>query len=89
MAFMEHGFTILARGPDAFPAILQALDVPGPHLMGWLAIFVETRGGLVVLLLGALVPLGSISMAAILLVDMFSHGRFSPMNGVLPRQWRL
>ena len=31
--FMEHGFAKLARGPDAFPAILQALDIPftAPH----------------------------------------------------------
>jgi hypothetical protein len=28
--FMEHGFAKLARGPDAFPAILQALGVPAP-----------------------------------------------------------
>jgi hypothetical protein len=33
---MEHGFAKLARGLDAFPAILQALGVPAPHLMGWL-----------------------------------------------------
>src|SRR5712691_10898053 len=54
--FMEHGFAKLARGLDAFPAILQALDVPAPHLMGWLTILVEIVGGLAVLL-GALVPL--------------------------------
>jgi putative oxidoreductase len=51
--FMEHGFAKLARGPDAFPAILQALGVPAPHLMGWLTISVEIFGGLAVLL-GAL-----------------------------------
>src|SRR5437868_9321254 len=39
--FMEHGFAKLARGPDAFPAILQALGVPAPHLMGWLTILVR------------------------------------------------
>ena len=65
--FMEHGFAKLARGPDAFPAILQALGVPAPHLMGWLTILVEIVGGLAVLL-GALVPLASIPMAAVLLV---------------------
>ena len=54
--FMEHGFAKLARGPDAFPAILQALGVPAPHLTGWLMILVEIVGGLAVLL-GALVPL--------------------------------
>ena len=44
--FMEHGFAKLARGPDAFPMILQALGVPAPHLMGWLTILVEIFGGL-------------------------------------------
>src|SRR5215468_9946449 len=65
--FMQHGFAKLARGPDAFPTILQALGVPLPHLMGWLTILVEIVGGLAVLL-GALVPLASIPMAAVLLV---------------------
>ena len=44
--FMEHGLAKLARGPDAFPMILQALGVPAPHLMGWLTILVEIFGGL-------------------------------------------
>jgi len=69
--FMEHGFAKLARGPDAFPAILQAIGVPAPHLMGWLTIVVETVGGLAVLL-GALVPMASIPMAAVLLVATFT-----------------
>ena len=42
--FMEHGFAKLARGPDAFPAILQVLGVPAPHLLGWLTILVEIFG---------------------------------------------
>ena len=65
--FMEHGFAKLARGVDAFPTILQALGVPAPHLMGWLTILTEILGGLAVLL-GALVPLASIPMAAVLVV---------------------
>ena len=69
--FMEHGFAKLARGLDAFPAILQALGVPAPHLMGWLTIFVEIVGGLAVLS-GALVPVASIPMAAVLLVAIFT-----------------
>ena len=69
--FMEHGSAKLARGLDAFPAILQGLGVPAPHLMGWLTIFVEIVGGLAVLL-GALVPLASIPMAAVLLVAMLT-----------------
>jgi len=69
--FIEHGFAKLARGLDAFPAILQALGVPAPHLMGWLTILVEIVGGLAVLL-GVLVPLASIPMAAVLLVAMIT-----------------
>src|ERR1700745_3068032 len=69
--FMEHGFAKLARGLDAFPTILQALSVPAPHLMGWLTILVEIFGGLAVLS-GALVPLASIPMAAVLLVAMIT-----------------
>jgi len=69
--FMEHGFAKLARGPDAFPAILHAIGVPAPHLMGWLTILVEIVGGLAVLL-GALVPLASIPMAAVLLVAIIT-----------------
>ena len=69
--FMEHGFAKLARGFDAFAAILQAIGVPAPHLMGWLTILVEIFGGLAVLL-GALVPLASRPMAAVLLVAIFT-----------------
>ena len=69
--FMEHGFAKRARGLDAFPAILQALGVPAPHLMGWLTVSVEILGGLAVLL-GALVPLASMPMAAVLLVAMIT-----------------
>src|SRR5437879_5863520 len=69
--FMEHGFAKLVRGLDAFPAILQALGVPAPHLMGWLTILIEIVGGLAVLL-GALVPLASIPMAAVLLVALIT-----------------
>jgi putative oxidoreductase len=67
--FMEHGFAKLARDLDAFPAILHAIGVPAPHLMGWLTILVEILGGLAELL-GALVPLASIPMTAVLLVAM-------------------
>src|SRR5215471_18550373 len=69
--FMEHGFAKLARGPDAFPAILHALGVPAPHLMGWLTILTEIIGGLAVLL-GAFVPLFSVPMAAVLFVAMLT-----------------
>src|SRR5215475_12368662 len=69
--FTEHGFAKLARGLDAFPVILQAIGVPAPHLKGWLTVSVEIFGGLAVLI-GALVPLASIPMAAVLLVAIFT-----------------
>jgi putative oxidoreductase len=69
--FMQHGFAKLSRGPEAFTAILHAIGVPAPHLMAWLTILVEVFGGLAVLL-GALVPLASLPMAAVLLVAIFT-----------------
>ena len=69
--FMQHGFAKLSRGPEAFAAILHAIGMPAPHLMAWLTILVEVFGGLAVLL-GALVPLASLPMAAVLLVAIFT-----------------
>jgi putative oxidoreductase len=69
--FMQHGFAKLAKGPEAFAAILHAIGVPAPHLMAWLTILTEIFGGLAVLL-GAFVPLVSLPMAALLLVAIFT-----------------
>ena len=69
--FMEHGFAKLAKGPDAFANIFQAMRVPGPHFMAWSTILVEILGGLAVIL-GAFVALASVPMAAVLLVAMFT-----------------
>jgi putative oxidoreductase len=69
--FLEHGFAKLAKGPDAFANILQAIGVPGPHFMAWATILVELLGGLAVIL-GAFVKLASLPMAAVLLVAMFT-----------------
>jgi putative oxidoreductase len=69
--FMEHGFAKLSKGPDAFASILRALDVPAPHLMAWLTILTEIGGGLAVLL-GGLLTVVAIPMAAVLLVAMFT-----------------
>jgi putative oxidoreductase len=69
--FMEHGFAKLAKGPDAFANILQAIGVPQPHLMAWATVLVEILGGLAVIL-GAFVTLASLPMAAVLLVAMFT-----------------
>ena len=69
--FMQHGFAKLSRSPDAFAAILHAIGVPAPHLMAWLTILIEVFGGLAILL-GALVPVASLPMAAVLLVAIFT-----------------
>jgi len=68
--FMEHGFAKLSRGPNAFGAVLQAMNVPDPHLMASLTILIELLGGLAVLL-GAFVTLASLPMTGVLLVAMF------------------
>jgi putative oxidoreductase len=65
--FMEHGWAKLARGPESFAHILQALGMPLPNVLAWATILVELIGGAAVLL-GAFVPLVSIPMAAVLLV---------------------
>ena len=69
--FMAHGYAKIANGPDHFFAILQALGVPAPQLMGWATILVELVGGLAVLA-GAFVILASLPMAVTLLVAMFT-----------------
>jgi putative oxidoreductase len=69
--FMEHGFAKLSRGPEAFAAILHTMAVPAPHLMAWLTILTELIGGLAVLL-GALVPLVSLPMGAVLFIAMLT-----------------
>jgi len=61
--FMQHGFAKLTRGPGAFVAILQAMDVPAPHFMAWLTILTELLGGFAILL-GAFVTIVSVPMMA-------------------------
>ena len=69
--FMEHGFSKLSKGPDAFANIVQAMGVPAAHFMAWSTILVEILGGLAVIL-GACVSLASIPMAAVLLTAVFT-----------------
>jgi putative oxidoreductase len=74
--FMQHGVAKLTKGPENFAVILHALGVPAPHLMAWFSILTELFGGLAILL-GALVPIVSIPMAALLLVAIFTvHLRY-------------
>jgi len=69
--FIAHGYAKLARGPEAFVAIVHAIGVPAPYLMAWLTIGIELLGGLAVLL-GAFVPVVSLPTAAVLLVAIFT-----------------
>ena len=69
--FMAHGYAKIVNGPDHFFAILRALGVPAPQLMGWATIVIELFGGVAVLA-GAFVALASLPMAATLLVAMFT-----------------
>jgi len=65
--FFDHGLAKLEKGPEKFVAIVDALGVPLPHLMAWLAIVVEFAGGLL-MLVGAGITLLSLPMIAVLLV---------------------
>ena len=69
--FFEHGYAKLQRGPEHFISILHAIGVPLPHLLGWATILVELIGGLMILA-GALVPLASLPLIAVLLVAIFT-----------------
>ena len=67
LGFMQHGYAKLARGPDAFIAILHAMGLPFADLLGWATIAIEVVGGLLILL-GAFIPLATLPMLAVLLV---------------------
>src|SRR5262245_60354105 len=69
--FMQHGYAKLARGPDDFTNVLQAIGVPLPFLLGWATIIVELVGG-VLILLGAFVALAAIPMIVVLVVAILS-----------------
>lgn len=69
--FFEHGYAKLSRGPEAFIAILQAIGMPFPDLLGWATVIVELVGGTMILA-GAFVPLASVPMIAVLLVAIFT-----------------
>jgi putative oxidoreductase len=69
--FVAHGYAKLSKGPDAFAAILSAMNVPLPHLMAWVTICTEILGGLA-FLLGAYVTMASVPMIVVLLVAIFT-----------------
>src|SRR5215472_4264578 len=69
--FIEHGYAKLARGADAFIAILHAIGMPFAHLLAWATIVIEILGGSLILL-GAFVPLATVPMAIVLLTAIFT-----------------
>lgn len=69
--FLQHGIAKWIHGPSHFVEILQALNVPFPHLMAILTIATEILGGCAVLL-GAFIPLAAIPMIVVLLVAIFT-----------------
>jgi putative oxidoreductase len=69
--FVQHGWAKLAKGPDAFAAILQAVHVPFPHLSAYLTISVELLAG-TAFLLGALIAWASVPAVVVLLTAMFT-----------------
>ncbi|HET8554352.1 MAG TPA: DoxX family protein [Rhodanobacteraceae bacterium] len=71
LGFVEHGYAKLARGPEAFIAILHAIGMPMAHLLGWATVVVEVVGGLLILA-GAFVPVATVPMIVVLLVAIFS-----------------
>jgi putative oxidoreductase len=69
--FVQHGWAKIAKGPEAFAAILQALHVPFPHLSAYLTISVELLGG-AALLFGAFIAWASVPTVVVLLTAMFT-----------------
>lgn len=47
--FAAHGYAKLARGPESFAAILQAMDVPAPGVLAWVTSVLEFLGGICVM----------------------------------------
>jgi putative oxidoreductase len=69
--FVQHGYAKLARGPDHFMHILNALGMFHPTLLAWATIAVEILGGAAVIA-GLFIPLASVPMAIVLLVAIFT-----------------
>ena len=69
--FIQHGWAKMAKGPDAFAGLLQALHVPLPHLAAYLTISIELLGG-AAFLAGAFVVWASGPSIFVLLTAMFT-----------------
>lgn len=67
LGLMAHGWAKLARGPESFAAILQALGVPLPGAAALATIAIELAGGAMVLA-GAFLRVAALPLAAVLAV---------------------
>lgn len=67
--FAAHGFAKLARGPDGFATILQAMGVPAPGAVAWITTLLELAGG-IGLMLGAYVAALSVPLAVVMTAAM-------------------
>jgi putative oxidoreductase len=74
--FAFHGYAKLARGPESFAVILQAMGIPAPQLTAWVTSLLEFFGGAALMFGAGVVPL-SVPLCAIMLVAMFGvHFRY-------------
>jgi putative oxidoreductase len=69
--FLHHGYAKLARGPENFTHILDALGVFDPALLAWATIAIEIAGGVAVIA-GLFIPLVSVPMVIVLVVAIFT-----------------
>ncbi|HEY3254412.1 MAG TPA: DoxX family protein [Polyangiaceae bacterium] len=68
--FAAHGYAKLARGPEQFATILEAMAVPLPTLMAWVTSLLELLGG-AALMLGAAVAALSLPLALVMTTALF------------------
>jgi putative oxidoreductase len=74
--FAAHGYAKLARGPESFAAILDAMGIPAPALMAWATSLLEFLGG-ISLMLGAYVLPLSLPLAVVMVTAAFGvHLRY-------------
>jgi putative oxidoreductase len=74
--FFAHGIAKVARGPEHFVSIIQALGIPFGEPMAWFTIGLELICG-AMMIAGFLVPLIALPMLAILAVAIVTvHAQF-------------
>lgn len=68
--FAFHGYAKLARGPENFAVILQAMGTPAPLFMAWITSLLECFGGAALMFGAGVLPL-SVPLSVVMLVAMF------------------